>query len=754
MTLRRLVVLGLVALAALPAGEAAAAGRCGDHPWCDTSLSPEARAERLLKALTVAERVSLLGGENPLGAAALGDNSHIGTSVGIPRVDLPDVFYSDGPVGVRQGKATAFPAGMALAASWSPSLARRMGLAIADEAKHKGNDVVFAPTINIMRTPLGGRTFEGYGEDPFLVGRLGVDWIKGAQSTGVIANVKHYAANNQEGRNGIAILGGTEGGRLFVDVRVDERTLREIYLPHFEAAVKEGNAGSVMCSYNKINGTYACENPRLLNKILRDEWGFRGYVLADYGAAHDTRASLRGGLDFEPWPPIAYQPLLVQAALATGIERHHLDERVRRVLRTLFAFGVFDRQAYPNDGKINAGGDADVARRIEEAGTTLLKNEGGLLPVDPARTKSIAVIGAEADTYKSGGGSSAVKPTGLSTVRYGLAERAARSGVQVRYDPGSDLGSAANTARGADMAVVVAGDVQSEGGDKNCLGLDCNGTKDRLIETVLAANPNTTVLLLSGGPVLTPWRARARAIVEGWYPGQEGGRALARVLFGDVDPGGRLPVTFPASTADLPSSGDPQAYPGTTVVRYKEGVLVGYRWYDQKGHTPAFPFGHGLSYTTFRFGKLAIRPNTNGTIGAKLALDVRNTGARDGTAVGQVYLGLPDPSPSVIQPPRQLKAFARALVGRGKKKRLRFTLDERSFSYWDALANNWRVRRGCYPLMVGTSSRTAVRRGMLALGGASCGKSVAITGKLVTCNRKRPQRGCVKPKARVKTPAR
>jgi beta-glucosidase len=753
MRLRRLVVLGAVALAAVPVADAAAAGRCGSHPWCDTSLSPDARAERLLKALTVSERVSLLGGEEPLGVAG-GANSHTGTSAGVPRVGLPTIYYSDGPVGVRQGTGTAFPASMALAASWSPALARRMGLAIADEAKHKGNDVVYAPTVNIMRTPLGGRTFEGYGEDPFLVGRLGVAWIKGAQSTGVIANVKHYAANNQEGRNGLAILGGTEGGRLFVDAKVDERTLREIYLPQFEAAVKEGHVGSVMCSYNKVNGTYACENPRLLNKILRDDWGFRGYVLADYGAAHDTRASLRGGLDFEPWPPIAYQPLLIDAALATGIERHHLDERVRRVLRTLFAYGAFDRQGFPNDGKINASGDADVARRIEEAGTTLLKNDGALLPVDPARTKSIALIGAEADTYKSGGGSSAVKPTGLSTVRAGLTERAAAAGVQVRYDPGSDLAAAASTARGADMAVVVAGDVQSEGGDKNCLGLDCDGRKDRMIEAVLAANPNTTVLLLSGGPVLTPWRSRARAIVEGWFPGQEGGRAIARVLFGDVDPGGRLPATFPASVADLPSAGDPQAYPGTTVVRYKEGVLVGYRWYDQRGLTPAFPFGHGLSYTTFRFGKLAVRPATNGAIAAKLALDVRNTGPRDGNAVAQVYLGLPDPSPTAVQPPRQLKAFARAVIARGKKKRLRFSLDERSFSYWDALANDWRVRRGCYPLMIGTSSRVAVRRGMLAVGGASCGKAVAITGKPIKCNRKRGTRRCVRPKARVKVPKR
>ncbi len=336
MRLRRLVVLGAVALAAVPVADAAAAGRCGSHPWCDTSLSPDARAERLLKALTVSERVSLLGGEEPLGVAG-GANSHTGTSAGVPRVGLPTIYYSDGPVGVRQGTGTAFPASMALAASWSPALARRMGLAIADEAKHKGNDVVYAPTVNIMRTPLGGRTFEGYGEDPFLVGRLGVAWIKGAQSTGVIANVKHYAANNQEGRNGLAILGGTEGGRLFVDAKVDERTLREIYLPQFEAAVREGHVGSVMCSYNKVNGTYACENPRLLDKILRDDWGFRGYVLADYGAAHDTRASLRGGLDFEPWPPIAYQPLLIDAALATGIERHPQDERVRRVLRTQLA---------------------------------------------------------------------------------------------------------------------------------------------------------------------------------------------------------------------------------------------------------------------------------------------------------------------------------------------------------------------------------------------------------------------------------
>src|SRR3954468_6855341 len=305
---------------------AQAAGRCGTHPWCDASLTPDARAGLLLEQLTQDEKISLLAGDEPFGVAG-GAHSHTGTSDGIPRIELPTTYYSDGPVGPRQGKTTAMPIPMALAATFDPRLAYRYGGLVANEVKAKGNDVVFAPTVNIMRTPLGGRTFEGFGEDPYLVGRLAVQWVKGAQAQGVIGDIKHFAANNQEGQSAAANAGGpgqplgpppTSGNRMTVNSVVDERTLREIYLPQFEDAVKEAHVGSVMCSYNKLNGQYACENEHLLNEILKRDWGFKGYVLADYGAAHNTAASLNNGLEFEPWPGFSYGPTPVNAALVSG----------------------------------------------------------------------------------------------------------------------------------------------------------------------------------------------------------------------------------------------------------------------------------------------------------------------------------------------------------------------------------------------------------------------------------------------------
>src|SRR3954471_5289129 len=318
------LALGVALVATFTPG-AHAAGRCGDHAWCDTKLSADTRAGLLLNALTDDEKIGLLGGDSLFGVAG-GAHDHTGVGDGVPRVGLPSVYYSDGPVGPRQGKSTGLPIPMAVAATFDPRLANLHGQVAGTEARAKGNDVIFAPTVNIMRTPLGGRTFEAYGEDPYLVSKLGVGWIQGVQSKGLIANVKHYAANNQEGASPGANAGGPgqplgppagEGNRMLVDTIVDERTLREIYLPHFEAAIKQGHAGSVMCSYNKVNGTYACENPHLLHDVL-DGWGFKGYVLADYGAAHNPSASLENGLDFDPWPGVAYSPAAVNAALASG----------------------------------------------------------------------------------------------------------------------------------------------------------------------------------------------------------------------------------------------------------------------------------------------------------------------------------------------------------------------------------------------------------------------------------------------------
>ncbi len=714
---RKALLSALLLALALFASTAHAAGRCGNHPWCDASLSPDTRANLLLDALTQDEKVSLLAGDDPFGVAG-GEHQHTGTSDGVARLELPTTYYSDGPVGPRQGNSTAMPVPMALAATFDPALAYRHGETIANEARSKGNDVVFAPTVNVMRTPLNGRTFEAYGEDPFLVSRLTVGWIEGAQSQGVIANVKHFAANNQEGDAGPVantsapgqILGPPppQGNRMTENSIVDERTLREIYLPQFEAAVKEANVGSVMCSYNHLNGPYACENSHLLQDILERDWGFKGYVLADYGADHNTAASLNNGLDFEPWPGVVYGPAQVNAALASGqVSAATIDDHLRRILRTQFAYGFFDRAAFADDdAQIDKPAHAKTAQDIEEAAITMLENRGGL-PLDAGKLKSIAVIGSDAAKFKTGGGSGAVKPFAFSTPLDAITKRAG-PGVKVGFYDGSNADSAAAAAKASDVAVVFAGDYETEGADRQCLSLECpnyNGDQDALIERVAAANPNTVVVLESGGPVLTPWSNNVKALVEAWYPGSQGGAAIARVLFGDVDAGGRLPVTFPKSEADLPTSGDPEKYPGVAEnVTYKEGVLVGYRWYDAKGLTPAYPFGFGMSYTKFSYSGLKVgAADARGT--RKVSLKVRNTGPRAGIAVPQVYLGEPASGSPVEEPPKRLAGVKRISLAAGKSRTVTIPISRRSRQYWDTPSSTWKDLPGCLPVMAGASSR-------------------------------------------------
>jgi beta-glucosidase len=719
----------IVVLSTLSPTSASAAGRCGAHPWCDTSLSPDARAALVVAALTPSEKLDLLWGDEQFGVLnPPGGKVHTGSNDGVARLDIPPFFMSDGPVGPRQGAgATSMPAPLGLAASFDPALAARAGALVADEVKAKGNDLVFAPTVNIMRTPLGGRTFEGYGEDPFLSGRQAVGWITGAQGRGVIANVKHFAANNQE----------TE--RMTGNSIVDERTLREIYLPQFEAAVKEAGSGSVMCSYNKLNGQHACENHHLLTDILKNEWGYKGFVLADYPAAHDTAESLANGLDFEPFGT-AYNPAATALAVAQGkATQAQVDEHVSRILRTMFAFGVFDRAAYANDdSKIPVAEHAKVAQEVEEGGITLLKNAGGVLPLNAAKGKTLALIGSDAAAFKNGGGSSNVTPLATITPQQGIEARAKAAGVAVRYEASDDPAQAAAAAKDADVAVVVVANTATEGADQPCLRIDCTddtavngfGTSrgkernlDAVIEAVAKANPRTVVVMETSGPVLTPWRDAVAGILEAWYPGESGGAAIARVLFGDVDPGGRLPATFPLREEDLPTAGDPEKYPGVNgQVTYKEGVFVGYRWYDERKLGTAFPFGFGLSYTSFSLSGLRTT-SKHGTV--TVTATVRNTGKRTGYAVPQLYVGLPDPDAGagVTQPPVQLKAFRKLLLKRGAAGRVRFTLDRRALSYYSVAKNGWTIAPGCYRIKVGTSSRALPLRTQLARAGGHCGRA-------------------------------
>lgn len=738
------VALGVPALTlGTPAG-AATTSPCGDsaqRPWCNTALSPDQRALLLQQAMTETEEIQLLGGD------VAHEAPHTGATYAIPRLGIPAVYFSDGPVGPRQGEATAMPIPMALAATFDRGAVAAEGAEIADEAKAKGNDVVFAPTVNIMRTPQGGRTFEAYGEDPFLVASSAVSWIEAAQGQGVLADIKHLAANNQEGQLGVPPITGALGSRTFVDANVDARTLHEIYFPAFEAAVKQADVATVMCSYNRLNGTYACENGQLLQQVLEHDWGFRGMVVSDYGAAHDTVANLNNGLDFEPSGPaltlLSYNPQQIQLALDSGlVSRATLDEHVRRMLRTFFAYGIFDRSRYvDSDAQIDKPAHAATAEQVEEHAITLLRNDG-VLPL-PASTRSIAVIGPYADRFVTGGGSGQVKPFSVTTALAGIKARAG-SGVRVSYADGSDQSAAVAAAKAADVAVVVVGDIETEGNDKACAGLNCandlvnnegmtltgggcstplppncpiNGSdQDGLISAVAAANPHTVVVLETGAPVLTPWRGQVGALLEAWYPGQEGGTAIARVLFGDADPGGRLPVTFPASVSQLPTAGSVAQYPGLGVEEYyTEGVDVGYRWYDAHGLTPAYPFGFGLSYATVRYSGLQVRPGSGGAV---VTVDVTNAGSRPGVAVPQLYLGLP--STAVPQPPWQLKGYDSISLAPGQSARVTFPVNARSLAYFDTASNSWRVAPGCYQVAVGSSSRDLGTPLVAAVGGASC----------------------------------
>ena len=712
---RRTSGLSILAAAAVLVASAASAvthvatagtsGPCGDvskRPWCNTGLSADQRADLLLHALTEADKIRLLAGVA---------SSHTGQTAAIPRVGLRSVFLTDDSKGVKQGLATALPIPLAVAATFDTHMADQAGAVIGNEAKHKGNDILLGPTVNIMRTPLGGRTFEAFGEDPYLVSHTAVPWIDGLQRQGVIAEVKHFCCNNQEGPPYSA-------EKMYSSSNLDERTLREIYLPGFEAAVKRAHVGSIMCAYNRVNDDWACENQHLLTDILRKEWGFKGVVVSDWQAQHNTVSAMRNGLDVEMPTPVDYSANNINAALSAGlITQQEIDDHVRNLLRTLFAYGFMDRPAFPNDNRINWAAHQAIAMRMEERGMVLLKNNG-ILPLKSGAVHSIALIGPQAARYESGSGTDDVKAERHDTPLAAIRQRAGAR-IKVQYDDGSDQAHAAATAKHADVAVVFASD--NEGEDREKIAPTVDGSAPNspqrpdqtgLINAVAAANAHTIVILETGDPVVTPWRNHVAGMLEAWYPGEAGGAALAHVLFGDADPGGRLPVTFPASASEYPTASDPTANNGAEV-NYSEGVFVGYRWYDENHVTPAYPFGYGLSYTTFRYSRLRVRDTA-------VRVTVTNTGRRTGVAVPQLYLGLPSPSSSVTQPPRQLKGYRSLTLRPGQSVTVTFPLNERAFSYWDVSANGWRVARGCYRVYVGASSRSLPLRGVISRGGAAC----------------------------------
>jgi beta-glucosidase len=673
------------------------------RPWMNISLSPNQRANLLSDRMTLDEKISLLHGSP--------GSAYVGYIPGNTRLGIPALYLEDGPAGVADGMTgvTQLPAPVAGAASWDPSLMKRYGQVIGSEEAGKGVNITLAPTINIVRDPRWGRAFESLGEDPYLTGQMAAAEIRGIQRRGEIAQVKHWAVYNQE----------TNRNTPADDAIVSDRAMQEIYLPAFQDAIDQGQVGSVMCSYSSINGAYACQNP-YLDRVLRSQFQFPGFTTSDWYATHSTILSSTHGLDMQ-MPDDSYYGAVLKAAVLSGrVSMATLNQHVSNILRTMFALGLFDHQRTGSpSATVTSPQHTQVALQTAEEGTVLLKNDTSVLPLDASKIHSLAVIGDDAgpDALTAGGGSARVRAPYIVTPYQGIARRAG-SGVHVQYAQGvaghgspSLLDQAVRLAKASDVAIVFASNFESEFADLT--NIDLSVQQNQLIASVAAANPNTIVVLNTGSAVTMPWVDAVKGIVEGWYPGQEDGNAIAAVLFGDVDPSGKLPVTFPKSLSDVPAS-SPQQWPGlNSQVQYAEGVLVGYRWYDAKQIAPLFPFGYGLSYTTFSFSNLTVTPqlaSDKSTI--TVDVDVANTGSRAGAEVVQLYLG--DPA-TTGEPPGQLEGFQKMMLQPGERQHIHFTLQPRDLSCWSEQANGWVVAHGTYQVLIGGSSSNLPLQGSFNL---------------------------------------
>ncbi len=644
-------------------------------------------------ALTTEEKASLTSGKS------------FWESKGIDRVGIPSIYLTDGPHGVRKQReggdhlgigdsipATCFPPAVALGSIWDPQLLERVGNALGDEAKAEGVGVLLGPGINIKRSPLCGRNFEYLSEDPILSGRLGAALVDGLQARGVGASLKHFAANNQE------------TDRMRVSADIDERPLREIYLRGFQHIVEHSQPWTVMCSYNKVNGVYASENAWLLTSVLRHEWGFEGLVVSDWGAVNNRVNALAAGLDLEMPSSSGVTDAQLVAAVASGeLDEAVLDTGANRVI------DLVEKVLDGADASADYDRDAHHALAREVAGRSLvLLTNDGILPIDPTAGAKVAVIGEFARTPRyQGAGSSQIVPTRLDNALDEL--RALAGSSDVSFAPGYTLGGADDAglvdeavavAAAADVVVVFVGlqaEDESEGFDRDHLELPTAQTA--LIEAVLAANPRVAVVLSNGGVVrLSGWAGRASAIIEGWLLGQAGGGAVADVLFGVVNPSGRLAETIPVRLEDTPAFLD---FPGEAGhVRYGEGLFVGYRYYDRRDAAVDFAFGHGLSYTTFEYsGVTAVQSE----VGLEVTFTIANTGSRDGREVAQVYVGVP--GSAAVRPVRELKGFASVEVAAGASREVTILIPSEDLAYFDSASAAWTVESGDYTVTLGASSR-------------------------------------------------
>jgi len=675
--------------------------------YLDPSQPIEKRVDDLLSRMTPEEKIAMVHADSKFSTAA------------IPRLGIPYRWMSDGPLGVREDishdswnaaghtddYSTAMPAGICLAATWDPELAYAEGQAIGQEARARGKDIMLGPGVNIYRTPLCGRNFEYFGEDPFLSSRMAVGYIQGEQSQDISSCVKHFALNNQEFERGS------------IDVEIDERALREIYLPAFRAAVQEGGAWSVMGAYNQFRGQHCCENDYLLNEILKKEWGFKGLVMSDWGGAHSTRECALYGLDLEMGSSQPYNEYYLAQPYLDGIKSGEfpmsgLDDKARRNLRVMFATHVFDPGR--TNGSLNTPAHQMVSRRVAEEGIVLLKNENNILPLDPAQIKTIAVIGENAVRLQAHyGGSSEIKSFYEITPLQGLVKRAGRD-VNIVFSEGYEKGGspdladrAVAAAKAADVVIYVGGLNKDAGGD--CEGADRKNFKlpynqDELIQKIVAANPKTIVVLLGTPAEMDAWVDQVPAVLQAWYGGLEAGNALAAILFGDANPSGKLPCTIPKKLEDSPAHAL-GTYPGTNgVVTYKEGLLVGYRWFDTKNIAPQFPFGHGLSYTSFKYSNLKLIVDGDDDSAVVTAqFDIHNTGSRAGAEVAQLYVH--ENGPDLPRPEKELKGFKRVYLQPDQTVTVSIPLSKTAFGYYDPTRKSWVAQKDDFKILVGGSSR-------------------------------------------------
>ena len=797
-------------------GQAAGGGSC---PWVTSTAPISQRVAQLMGQMSLSQKISMVEGHGT-------SNPYVFYTPAISSLCIPAVGLEDGPAGVADGLTgvTQLPAGVALAATWDPSLAQQYGQVIGTEEFGKGASANLGPTVNIDRDPRWGRSFEALSEDPALNSALDVAEIGGVQSRDVMAQVKHFDAYNQE----------TYRNTPADNVIVDNRALHEIYTPSFEAAVKQASAASVMCAYSVVNGNFSCNNSYLETSVLRDEWNFPGFVTSDYGALHSTQGALEG-TDMEQ-PENTYYGTALSSAIRRGsIPLSALNTMVQRVLTEMFGYNLFSQ---PRTGSTSATvttpANQAVGTAVAEEGTTLLKNSGPVLPLPASNAGTIAVIGpgASAAPAYAGGGSAYVIPSSTVTPLAGI-QAAAGPGTNVVYSQGlpadtslpsippanlspaysstpsggsytgtltapetgtyvlaltnpcgcytpatlslngqeiiddpstppvhtysaavsltagqqytlsisgqssqllwgtpsalaPSISAAVSAAQSASTAVVVVSDdTESEAADRPSLSLP--SAQDELIQAVAAANPHTIVVINAGAPVAMPWLSQVAAVLDAWYPGQSSGTSLASVLFGQTDPGGHLPVTFPASLSQMPTSSTAQ-FPGNgSQVQYSEGVDVGYRWYDANNVAPLFPFGFGLSYTQFSFSNLQISPGTaDGTQDVQVSATVTNTGQRAGSDVAQLYLG--DPS-AAGEPPRKLAGFQRVSLAPGASATVSFTVTPQQESWWDDSANGWNQSAGSYNVYVGDSSDLASLplQGTFTVADTPAARQVAIT---------------------------